>query len=69
MAPPTIAVPSDARQAAVWFETTSVYGCHACDSNYGNNYMFDAMLAAAVDRQRHDAAHARHRRDSAAAAR
>lgn len=42
---PTIAVPSDARQAQVWFETTSVYGCHAFDSNYGNNYAFDAMLA------------------------
>ena len=28
---------------AVWFETTSVYGCHAFDSNYGNNYTFDAM--------------------------
>jgi len=42
---PTIAVPSDARQAQVWFETTSVYGCHAFDSNYGNNYSFDAMLA------------------------
>jgi len=42
---PTIAVPSDARQAQVWFETTSVYGCHAFDSNYGNNYTFDAMLA------------------------
>lgn len=41
---PTIAVPSDARQAVVWFETTSVHGCHAFDSNYGNNYVFDAAV-------------------------
>ena len=41
---PTIAVPSDARQAVVWFETTSVYGCHAYDSNFGNNYVFDAAV-------------------------
>ncbi|MEO6771911.1 MAG: DUF6209 family protein [Kofleriaceae bacterium] len=42
---PAIAVPTDARQAEVWFETTSVYGCHAFDSNFGSNYTFDAMLA------------------------
>ncbi len=41
---PTLAVPSDARQAVIWFETTSVYGCHAYDSNYGNNYTFDVAV-------------------------
>ena len=38
----TLAVPIDARPAAVWFETTSVSGCHAWDSNFGKNYTFDA---------------------------
>ncbi|HEX5063769.1 MAG TPA: DUF6209 family protein [Kofleriaceae bacterium] len=38
----TMTVPSDARRAVVWFESTSVSGCHYWDSNYGNNYVFDA---------------------------
>jgi hypothetical protein len=37
----TLTVPIDARHAVVWFEATSVSGCHAWDSNYGNNYTFD----------------------------
>jgi len=41
---PTIAVPSDARSVALYFETTSVHGCHEWDSNYGNNYVFDALV-------------------------
>ena len=35
-------VPIDARSAIVWFESTSVSGCHMWDSNYGNNYVFAA---------------------------
>jgi hypothetical protein len=42
---PTLAVPSDARSAQVWFETTSVYGCHGYDSNNGANYAFDLAIA------------------------
>jgi hypothetical protein len=38
----TLTVPTDARSAAVWFEATSATGCHQWDSNYGNNYVFDA---------------------------
>lgn len=38
----TLTVPIDARSAAVWFEATSATGCHQWDSNYGNNYIFDA---------------------------
>jgi len=38
----TLTVPSDARQASVWFEATSASGCHQWDSNFGNNYVFDA---------------------------
>ncbi len=38
----TISVPSDARRAVVWFESTSASGCHQWDSNYGDNYVFDA---------------------------
>ena len=37
----TLTVPSDARQAIVWFESTSISGCHMWDSNYGANYTFD----------------------------
>ncbi|MDB4959478.1 MAG: hypothetical protein JWO36_7047 [Myxococcales bacterium] len=38
----TMSVPTDARRATVWFEATSAYGCHQWDSNFGNNYVFDA---------------------------
>ncbi|HSD91121.1 MAG TPA: DUF6209 family protein [Kofleriaceae bacterium] len=38
----TMTVPSDARRATIWFESTSASGCHQWDSNYGNNYVFDA---------------------------
>jgi hypothetical protein len=41
---PTIAVPSDARSVALWFENTSSTGCQAWDSNFGNNYVFDALV-------------------------
>jgi hypothetical protein len=44
---PTVSVPSDARQAALWFEATSVSGCHQWDSNFGTNYVFDAATAPA----------------------
>jgi len=35
-------VPNDARRVQIWFESTSATGCHYWDSNYGNNYIFDA---------------------------
>lgn len=38
-ADPTIAVPRG-RELALWFEATSVWGCHAYDSDYGANYRF-----------------------------
>lgn len=38
----TMTVPSDARRVQIWFESTSATGCHYWDSNYGNNYIFDA---------------------------
>jgi hypothetical protein len=34
-------VPNDARHATIWFESNNATGCHAWDSNYGNNYLFD----------------------------
>ena len=37
-----MSVPTDARQAVVWFESTNTSGCHYWDSNFGNNYVFDA---------------------------
>ncbi len=37
----TLTVPSDARSATLWFEATSASGCHAWDSNYGANYVYD----------------------------
>jgi hypothetical protein len=40
----TMTVPSDARQAIVWFESTSITGCHQWDSNYGDNYVFDGAV-------------------------
>jgi hypothetical protein len=43
--PATMAVPSDAQSVAVWFEATSVSGCHQWDSNYGANYVFQMMRA------------------------
>lgn len=45
-APATVPVPTDgAQQVAVWFETTSISGCHQWDSNYGANYVFDLARA------------------------
>lgn len=41
---PTVAVPNDARSVALWFENTSASGCQAWDSNFGNNYTFDALV-------------------------
>jgi hypothetical protein len=38
----TMTVPSDARRAVVWFESVNANGCHYWDSNFGNNYVFDA---------------------------
>jgi hypothetical protein len=39
--PVTFTVPTDgATQVAVWFEATNIGGCHAYDSNYGNNFVF-----------------------------
>lgn len=38
-ADPTITVPRG-RELALWFEATSVWGCHAYDSDYGANYRF-----------------------------
>jgi hypothetical protein len=43
----TMSVPTDARRAIVWFEATSVHGCHQWDSNFGNNYVFDAATPPA----------------------
>ena len=43
--PGTVPVPSDARRAEVWFEATSVTGCHEWDSNFGANYSFEAATA------------------------
>jgi hypothetical protein len=39
----TMSVPTDARRAVLWFESTSVSGCHYWDSNLGANYSFDAQ--------------------------
>ena len=36
-ADPSFTVPSG-RDLALWFEATSVWGCHAWDSNFGGNY-------------------------------
>lgn len=41
----TLVVPSGARRVALWFENTSATGCQAWDSNFGNNYVFDALAA------------------------
>jgi hypothetical protein len=38
----TMSVPTDARRAIVWFESTNTSGCHDWDSNFGSNYSFDA---------------------------
>ncbi|MBA3459787.1 MAG: hypothetical protein H0T46_07490 [Deltaproteobacteria bacterium] len=40
----TIPVPNDARSVALYFENTSASGCQAWDSNFGNNYVFDALV-------------------------
>jgi hypothetical protein len=36
---PTVAIPRG-RDLALWFEATSLWGCHAYDSAYGANYHF-----------------------------
>lgn len=38
-ADPTITVPRG-HELALWFEATSVWGCHAYDSDYGANYTY-----------------------------
>lgn len=38
----TITVPNDAQRVQIWFESGNTSGCHYWDSNYGNNYSFDA---------------------------
>jgi hypothetical protein len=38
-ADPQIAMPNG-HDLAMWFEATSVWGCHAWDSAYGANYHF-----------------------------
>jgi len=45
-ADPVITVPRG-HDLALWFEATSVYGCHAYDSDYGANY--HVAIAASVD--------------------
>ncbi len=40
----TIPVPNDARSVALYFENTDAAGCRAWDSNFGNNYVFDALV-------------------------
>jgi len=41
----TVGVPADAQSVAVWFEATSISGCHQWDSSYGANYVFQMMRA------------------------
>ena len=38
----TLPVPPDARRTTLWFEATSATGCHAWDSDYGADYVFEA---------------------------
>lgn len=38
-ADPTVTIPRG-RDLALWFDATSVYGCHAFDSNMNANYHF-----------------------------
>lgn len=39
---PSITLPAgESGDLALWFEVTSLYGCQAWDSNYGNNYHFN----------------------------
>jgi hypothetical protein len=38
--PLNIRVPADATQAEMWFQNTSMFGCSAFDSQFGNNYHF-----------------------------
>lgn len=40
----TMAVPTDAQSATLWFEATNTSGCHVWDSNFGANYVFAASL-------------------------
>ncbi len=41
-APPSITLPAgQGGDLALWFEVTSLYGCQAWDSNYGNNHHFN----------------------------
>ena len=42
-AAPSITLPANTSgDLAVWFQVTNVWGCNAWDSNYGNNYHFNA---------------------------
>jgi hypothetical protein len=43
----TVRVPADATSVALWFEATSVSGCHQWDSNFGNNYGYAVATAPA----------------------
>ena len=36
----SLAVPASAQQVALWFEINDSHGCHAVDSNMGDNYTF-----------------------------
>jgi hypothetical protein len=38
--PRYVSLPQGDHTLAIWFENTDVFGCHAWDSNYGNNYSF-----------------------------
>ena len=43
--PVTVTVPTDgAKQVTIWFEATNAAGCHAFDSAYGANYVFQLAL-------------------------
>ena len=35
-----IEIPANTENMEIWFETTSATGCHAYDSNFGDNYSF-----------------------------
>ena len=43
----TFDVPDGATALELWFENTSIYGCHAWDSAYGANYRFDVLAPPA----------------------
>ena len=46
-ATPTFTIPAgQGGDLAVWFETTSIAGCHVWDSNYGGNFHFNVAASA-----------------------